>query len=139
MILAVGQEKMNLVNESAIKAVGAFGGGIAGSGSVCGILLGGVAMISSLYSRGNLGEKEDPRVWVLSSKFIKQFAKLTKPYGGMNCRDIAGVDWKNREAVKKYYSDPESGRKACVKLVGDAAYALGEILEQEASRKKERS
>jgi len=133
VILAVGQEKMNLVNESAIKAVGAFGGGIAASGSVCGTLLGGVAMISSLYSRGNLGEKEDPRLWVLSNQFIKQFEELTKPYGGMNCRDIAGVDWQNRAAVKQYYSDPEGGRKICVKLVGDAAYALGEILEQEAA------
>ncbi len=133
MILAVGQEKMNLVNESAIKAVGAFGGGIAASGSVCGTLLGGVAMISSLYSRGNLGEKEDPRLWVLSNQFIKQFEELTKPYGGMNCRDIAGVDWQNRAEVKQYYSDPEGGRKICVKLVGDAAYALGEILEQEAA------
>lgn len=134
----MGQEKMNLVNESAIKAVGAFGGGIAASGSVCGTLLGGVAMISSLYSRGNLGEKEDPKVWVLSSQFVKQFEELTKPYGGMNCRDIAGVDWKDRKAVKKYYSDPEGGRKICVKLVGDAAYALGEILEQAAARKKKR-
>ncbi|VAW38256.1 hypothetical protein MNBD_DELTA04-1666 [hydrothermal vent metagenome] len=130
---------MNLVNESAIKAVGAFGGGIAASGSVCGTLLGGVAMISSLYSRGNLGEKEDPKVWVLSSQFLKQFEELTKPYGGLNCRDIAGVDWQNRKAVKKYYSDPKGGRKICVKLVGDAAYALGEILEQEAARKKKRS
>lgn len=135
----MGQEKMNLVNESAIKAVGAFGGGIAASGSVCGTLLGGVAMISSLYSRGNLGEKEDPKVWVLSSQFLKQFEELTKPYGGLNCRDIAGVDWQNRKAVKKYYSDPKGGRKICVKLVGDAAYALGEILEQEAARKKKRS
>lgn len=130
---------MNLVNESAIKAVGAFGGGIAASGSVCGTLLGGVAMISSLYSRGNLGEKEDPKVWVLSSQFLKQFEELTKPYGGLNCRDIAGVDWQNRKAVKKYYSDPKGGRKICVKLVGDAAYALGEILEQAAAKKKRSS
>ena len=135
----MGQEKMNLVNESAIKAVGAFGGGIAASGSVCGTLLGGVAMISSLYSRGNLGEKEDPKVWVLSSQFLKQFEELTKPYGGLNCRDIAGVDWQNRKAVKKYYSDPKGGRKICVKLVGDAAYALGEILEQAAAKKKRSS
>jgi len=111
VILAVGQEKMNLVNESAIKAVGAFGGGIAASGSVCGTLLGGVAMISSLYSRGNLGEKEDPRVWVLSSKFMKQFKELTKPYGGMNCSDIAGVDWKNREAVKKFTPTRKAAEK----------------------------
>ena len=36
-----------MLNETLIKAMGAFGGGIAGSGSVCGILSGGVALISS--------------------------------------------------------------------------------------------
>ena len=123
-----------MVDESAVKAVGAFGGGIASSGSVCGILLGGVAMISSMYSRGNLDEKENPRIWALSSKFLKKFEELTERYGSTNCRDIAQVDWKNRDAVKEYYSNPESSRKTCIKLVGDAAFILGELLEQEAAR-----
>jgi C_GCAxxG_C_C family probable redox protein len=125
-----------MVDESAVKAVGAFGGGIASSGSVCGILLGGVAMISSMYSRGSLDEKENPRIWALSSKFLEKFEELAEPYGGMNCRDITGVDWKNRDAVKEYYSNPESNRKICIKLVGEAAYILGELLEQEESREK---
>jgi len=126
-----------MVDESAVKAVGAFGGGIASSGSVCGILLGGVAMISSMYSRGNLSEKENPRIWALSSNFLKKFEELTGPYGGMNCRDIAGVDWKNREAVKEYYSNPNSNRKICAKLVGEATFILGELLELEEARNKE--
>ena len=125
-----------MVDESAVRAVGAYGGGIASSGNVCGILLGGVAMISSLYSRGNLDEKENPRLWSLSSKFMKKFEELADPYGGMNCRDIAGVDWKNRDAVKEYYSNPESSRKICIKLVGEAASILGELLEQEEAREK---
>ena len=125
-----------MVDESAVRAVGAYGGGIASSGNVCGILLGGVAMISSLYSRGNLDEKENPRLWSLSSKFMKKFAELADPYGGMNCRDIAGVDWKNRDAVKEHYSNPESSRKICIKLVGEAASILGELLEQEDAREK---
>jgi len=125
-----------MVDESAVKAVGAFGGGIASSGGVCGILLGGIAMISSMYSRGNLDEKENPRIWALSSKFLKKFEELAEPYGGMDCRDIARVDWKNRDAVKEYYSNPESNRKICIKLVGEAAYILGELLEQEAAREK---
>jgi len=125
-----------MVDESAVKAVGAFGGGIASSGSVCGILLGGVAMISSMYSRGNLAEKENPRIWALSNKFLKRFAELTEPYGSMNCCDIARIDWKDRDAVKDYYANPESNRKICIKLVGDAAYILGELLEQEAAREK---
>ena len=52
----------------------------------------------------------------------------------MNCCDIAKVDWKNRDAVKDYYSNPESSRKICMKLVGDATYALGKLLEQESEK-----
>jgi C_GCAxxG_C_C family probable redox protein len=132
----VCQEKTNMVDESAVRAVGAYGGGIASSGNVCGILLGGVAMISSLYSRGNLDEKENPRMWGLSKKFLQKFEELTEPYGGMDCRDIAGIDWKNRDAAKEYYSNPESSRKICIKLVGEAASILGELLEQEEAREK---
>ena len=127
----MGQEKIGEIDETAIKAMGAFGGGIVSSGNVCGILIGGIAAISSIYSRGNLDEKEDPRTWSVSSKFLKNFEELTAPFGSMNCCDIAKVDWKNREAVKNYYSNPESSRKICTKLVGDAAYALGELLEQQ--------
>ena len=130
----MGQEKLDIVDEAAVKAVGAYGGGIASSGSVCGILLGGVALISNLYSRGNLDEKENPRTWGLSSKFIAKFEELAEPYGGTNCRDIARIDWHDREAVKNYYSNPESSRKECTRLIGDAAYILAELLELEASR-----
>jgi len=130
---------MNMQDPVAIKAVGAFGGGIASSGNVCGILLGAVAMISSMYSRSSPEEKENPRIWALSRKFMKQFEVMTEPFGGINCLDIAEVDWKDKDAVKKYYHDPESNRKVCIKLVGEAAYALGVLLEQEAARKNKKS
>jgi C_GCAxxG_C_C family probable redox protein len=132
----VGQEKIKRIDEAAVKAVGAFGGGIASSGNVCGILLGGVALISFIYSRGNLDEKENPRIWVLSSKFLKKFEEITEPYGGMNCRDIAGVDWKNREAVKEYYANPDSNRRICTLLVGEAAAILGKLLDDEEAAQK---
>jgi len=130
----VGQEKLNVVNEEAIKAVGAYGGGIASSGGVCGILLGGVALISSMYSRGNLDDKEDLRMWSLSRKFMREFEELAKPYGGTNCKDIALVDWQDRIAVKNFYINPLSTRKNCIKLVGETAYLLGKLLEQEVSK-----
>jgi C_GCAxxG_C_C family probable redox protein len=130
----VGQEKMGEKDDGAIRAVGAFGGGIASSGGVCGILLGGVAAISSLYSRASLVEKEDPRLWSLSAKFLREFEKMTEPYGGSNCRDIARVDWRDRDAVKAYYGDPDSRRRECIRLVGEAAEALGRLLEAAAER-----
>ena len=121
----MGQEKIGEIDEAAVKAMGAFGGGIVSTGNVCGILIGAIATISSIYSRGNLDEKEDPRTWSVSSKYLKIFEELSAPFGSMNCCDIAKVDWKDRVAVKNYYINPLSSRKICIKLVGDAAYALG--------------
>jgi len=78
-------------------------------------------------------------MWAVSRKFIRKFEKLAEPYGGINCSDIAGIDWQNREAVKSYYSGPQSSRQICIKLVGEAAYALGELLEQEGERQQRKS
>ena len=130
MVLAVGQEKMNKVNEEVIKALGAFGGGIASTGKVCGALLGGVAFISSLYSRGNLEDKEDPNMWRLSHKLAKKFEELTREFGSSNCSDIARVNWSDREQVKEFYNHPDSRHRHCIKVVEDTAFALGEILDQ---------
>jgi len=130
----VGQEKIGEIDENAVKALGAFGGGIASSGNVCGILIGGIAAISSIYSRGNLDEKENPRLWSASSKFLKKFEELTSELGGINCCDIAKVDWKNKLEVKNYYVNPLSSRKICIKLIGDTAYELGKLIEKEAAK-----
>ncbi len=126
----MGQEKLGQIDANIVKAMGAYGGGIAAGGGTCGTLLGGVALISSLYSRGDLQGQEDPRMWSLSQKFIARFSELTRDCGGNDCRDIARVDWRDKAAVKAYYRDPEGRRQLCIKLVGDAAFALGEILEQ---------
>ena len=130
----MGQEMLGIQNETVVKAVGAFGGGIAATGGTCGILLGGVALISNLYSRGSLDEKEDPRMWTLSKKFVARFEELTRQIGGTDCRDIARVDWNDKLAVMAYYANPLGRRAICVKLVGDAAFALGELLEEEAKK-----
>lgn len=96
--------------------------------------VGGMALISSLYSRGNLNEKEDPRMWQLGNKLASKFEKITEPFGGINCRDIARMDWTDKEAARDFYRNPENRRKYCIQLVGDTAYALGEILEQQDCR-----
>jgi C_GCAxxG_C_C family probable redox protein len=126
----VGQEQVNRQDENLIRAVGAFGGGVASSGRVCGCLTGGIALLSSLYGKDRPEGKDHPRMWRLSYKLTKRFEDLTREYGGVDCRDIARVDWKDREAVKVFYSGPDGRRRLCQKLVGETACALGEILEQ---------
>lgn len=119
------------MNESAIKAVGLFGGGIAGSGFVCGALVGGIAALSSVYSRGNLNEKEDPAMRDVGRRLVARFEHLTAQYGSIQCSDIARVDWKNPAAVQHYRSGPHSRRNICIEVVGETAQALGEILDDE--------
>jgi len=126
----VGQEKLGLTNESLIKAVGAFGGGVASTGGTCGALLGGIALISSLYACGSLNEKDDPRMWRLSYKFAKRFESIAENYGGTNCREIARVNWFDKEAAIEFHANPDSRRMICAELVGELAYALGEIIEK---------
>jgi C_GCAxxG_C_C family probable redox protein len=128
--MAVGQEKTNNRNELLIKAMGAYGGGLASTGLVCGALLGGVGFISSLYSRGNLEEKEHPKTWQLSTQLIKKFKEITQEYGGINCLDIARVDWNDKEQAKAFRESPDSRRRFCLKVVEETAIALGEILDQ---------
>ena len=135
-VLLVGQEKMNVVNEEVVKALGLFGGGISGTCRACGALTGGIALISSLYSRGNLDQKENPKMWSLGHKFIRAFEKLTQEHGGTDCRDIAKMNWQDADRVKEFYSNPESRRKICVQLVGDTAYALGKLLDDEVLNKQ---
>lgn len=127
----MGQEKLDVVDESVIKAVGMFGGGVARSGYTCGALLGAVAALSSKYGRGTLEEKEDPVMWVLGEILVSRFEELTAQYGGVRCQDIARVDWQDPLATKEFRTNPESRRKICAQLVGDTAYALGELIEKE--------
>jgi C_GCAxxG_C_C family probable redox protein len=129
----VGQEKLQRSNGELVKAMGAFGGGVASSGRVCGALLGGIALFSSIYSRDSLDGKEDPRMWRLSFKLNKIFESLTEPYGSADCKDIARINWKDKKAVEAFYHNPDSRRKLCIRLVGDVAHALGELLEQDSA------
>ncbi len=127
-MLAVGQRMLGKDDPSLVRAVGAFGGGIASSGNVCGAMLGGVAFLSSLFSKSTTDEADSPLMWKLSSRFTRKFREITEEHGGINCSEIARIDWRDKEKVKKFYNDPESRRSVCVQVVGDAAYALGEIL-----------
>ncbi len=132
VLAMIGLEKLGVNDPSVIKALGAFGGGIGGTGNICGALVGAVSGIVSLYSRSSLEEKENPRMWAATKAVMKQFEELTAAHGGINCCQIARVDWMDRDQVKDFYGNPESRRQHCITVVGETARALGELLEQEA-------
>ena len=132
VLAMVGHEKMGVQDPSVIKALGSFGGGIGGTGNICGALVGAASVMGTLYSRSSLEEKENPRMWAATKKVMKAFEELTDEYGGIKCGEIARVDWMNRDQVKDFYGNPESRRQHCLRVVGETARILGELLEQEA-------
>ena len=134
VLAMVGLEKLGIDDPSVIKALGAFGGGIGGTGNICGALVGAVSVIGTLYSRSSLEEKENPRMWAATKAVMKNFEALAAQHGGINCCQIARVDWMDRDQVKDFYGNPDSRRQHCINIVGDTAKALGELLEQEAER-----
>jgi C_GCAxxG_C_C family probable redox protein len=134
VLAMVGLEKLGLNDPSVIKALGSFGGGIGGTGHVCGALVGAASVIGTLYSRSSLEEKENPRMWAATKAVMKNFEELTAEYGGIDCGQIARVDWMDRDQVKDFYGNAESRRQHCIRVVGETAKALGELLEQEAER-----
>jgi C_GCAxxG_C_C family probable redox protein len=132
VLAMVGLEKLGLDDPSVVKAMGAFGGGIGGTGHVCGALVGAASVIGTLYSRASLEEKENPRMWSATKAVMQHFEEMTASDGGIDCGQIARVDWMNRDQVKDFYSNPESRRQHCIEIVGETAKALGELLEKEA-------
>jgi C_GCAxxG_C_C family probable redox protein len=128
-------EKMQIENAEVVKALGLFGGGISGTGGICGVFTGGIALISSIYSRGTLQEKESPDMWRLGHILDNKFGELTREFGGKNCSQIARVDWMDRDQVKNLYQGVDGRFKYCLELAEKTAQFLGEILEKEAAGK----
>jgi len=124
---------MGTYNPDLIRSVGIFAGGIAGSGYICGAVLGGMTLISSQYSRGTADEKEDPRMFKVGHMLDVAFEEITREFGGKECSKIAQVDWMDRDQVTAYSESPDSRRKYCREIVGETARALGEIIEKEMS------
>ena len=107
--------------------MGAFGGGLGGNGEVCGAAIGALGVLGLRFSRGKEAEKEDPKMWAFAHELLKRFREeITPKHSGMLCRQIAGVDWMDREQVKNFYK----GEKAveCRRIVGDTARLIGELL-----------
>ncbi len=121
-----------------MRAMGPFGGGLAGNGEVCGAVVGGLAAFGLIFSRGNEAEKESPRMWTVCDEFLERFKKEIAE-GKMRCFDIAGVDWADPEQVKAYYSRGNEKQLKCRNLVGETGRLLGEMLDKIASPQKEKN
>ena len=109
--------------------MGAFGGGLGGNGEVCGALVGALGVLGLRFSRAREEEKEDSRMWSYNQEMMERFRdEIVKNHGSIHCREIARVDWKDRDQVRAFYR----GEKIleCGRIVGDTANILDELLKR---------
>ena len=100
------------------------------NGEVCGALIGALAVIGLRFGRVRDEEKEDPRMWAYTFELLKRFREeIVQSHGGIRCREIAGVDWTNREQVGSFFKGGEKFLE-CARIVGDTAKLTGELLER---------
>jgi len=102
---------------------------LGGNGEVCGAVVGALGVLGLRFSRGREEEKEDPRLWTFAREFLKRFREeIVTKHGSILCREIAGVDWMDRDQVKNFYK----GEKVleCGRIVGDTVQLLGNLLDR---------
>jgi len=104
-----------------------FGGGLAAHGEVCGAVIGGLAVIGLNFGRSKSGPEADMRMWKYSSLFMKRFKEEVTD-GKLLCRDIAAVNWRDRDQVTRYHEGEKF--KFCQNLAGKTARIIGELLER---------
>ena len=108
-----------------IRAMGPFGGGMA-AGEVCGALSGALATIGLRFGRAREEEREDRLMWVHAREFMERFRQIAG--GTIYCRDLVGVDWTDPEQTKAYYRSDKV--ITCLRIAGEAAQMLGELLDR---------
>ncbi len=125
----VGARFQGVSAPDVIAAMAPFGGGMGSTGRVCGVLPGALAAIGLTMGKRDPADRDNKNLWRLSYKMVKKFEEITEQYGGVDCRDIARVDWRDRQQVKAFRQDPDSRRRECCRVIAAAAQALGELLE----------
>jgi C_GCAxxG_C_C family probable redox protein len=116
-----------LKDDNLIKAMDSFGGGLGAHGEVCGALIGGLAVIGLKFGRPQPGNQSDMKMWKYSSIFMKRFKEEVTD-GKTLCRDIAGVDWRNQDQVRKFHEGEKF--RSCQVITGNMARIIGELLER---------
>ena len=111
---------------TAKKIAGAFGGGMAYNGEVCGAVTGAFMLIGLKYGKCKEGDDEaKAKTYKLTNDFIEKF---TKEFGCIRCKDLLKYNLSNEQ---EYSKAKESGlfKAFCPLFVKRAVELTEELLE----------
>lgn len=124
-------------SQELISAMAAFAGGMGGSGKTCGALSGALATIGFTLGKTEPQKENHKQMCSVSRAMMQKFVEIAEPYGGINCSDIAGVDWNDREAVQYFRKNPDSSRQNCVKVIKETSNCLYDLITEKIHRKQD--
>jgi len=124
VLVCCGRE-YGLPRETAIRVAQTFGGGMGGTGNVCGAATGALMVIGlkcSVKDAADLATKAEAHR--IAREFLARFKARN---GSLLCRDLTGCDLTAPEGHKQFL---ESGRRetVCGKAIRDAAEIIEELL-----------
>ena len=122
---SVFAEELDLDLESALRVAGAFGGGIAGTGSTCGIVTGALMAIGLKYGKDKADDADaKTKTNELSKAFMKDYVAMNKD---LTCNGMTGCDMAT-EKGKETFSEDGLKDKVCVVAMKNAVTLLEKIL-----------
>ena len=122
-ILAHFADDLDLEEETALMITSAFGGGIAGSGKMCGCVTGARMALGMKYG---FTEPDTIAKNIMTAKNNEFLAKFKERCGAINCRELLGVDVSDPEQAAEA---PERIQARCPHFVTAACDILEEMLE----------
>jgi C_GCAxxG_C_C family probable redox protein len=124
-VFSVFAEKHGLDRETALRISGAFGGGMARMGLVCGAVTGAFMVVGLKDGKTEAKDEESKeKTYLKVREFVGRFQKAN---GSMVCRELLGFDLNVPEEAAQA---KEKGlfKNLCPRLVKDAVEILEEML-----------
>jgi C_GCAxxG_C_C family probable redox protein len=121
-LLAVCQQ-LGIENEAIPRIASGFGGGIGGTGAVCGALVGAVMAINLKCGRDTPSEDRFG-TWPMIQEFRRRYEA---EMGHITCRELTGLDLSTEEGQKQFWSSDVPIR-VCLRSGGTAYQLVMELL-----------
>lgn len=126
VLYAYGPE-LGLDAETALKVSTGLGGGMGGSGEVCGAVTGGILALGLKYGRGGQAEKSvAQQTYRKTQELMTAFEQV---HGTCTCRTLlGGCDLRTPEGMQRF-KEQDLHRKVCVGCVRTVGEILARMLE----------
>ena len=120
-------QELGIKNDLIPRIATPFAGGMAGTGEVCGAVVGALMCIGVKHGRDEVGEPEDV-AQELGGKFLRAFREQM---GSLNCRELTGIDLSTPEGLKQFRGS-DVPVKVCLRAVGFTYETVLRLLQEPA-------